>query len=129
MKTVLKIAIGLAAVAGVVFESHRSQIEKIERECSETQQTIYDTLSPEEEVMVIRKEIRQEITGTKEDLDFVLGDFEVENGKARCGGRARRICEKAAARGFETEIGVERKGLLGHYFAILSKGGEVWEIK
>jgi len=116
----------LLATAGVVT-SHVCQIKNIENKCDEIRKKSSETLKePEELVREGELYVNQCIDGYKEDYDFILGDFEVEEGKARCGGTARTFAEYMSSKGFDTDIEVEINFPHVHYFAIASKDGETY---
>lgn len=131
-KSILKgAAITLLGVGAVITECHQSQVREIEMNCSLMRNRTAIILDAEKEVREIQRMIRNSTSPTKNDLEFLVGDFrQNEKGEVRCGGAAKLACEEGAKRGFESEIRLTMVSIVSaHYYAVLKHDGKEYEIR
>jgi len=120
----------LTVVGSGILYSHSSQIDTINEECDELRAKYqYVATDPSAEVREVVSELGVDITEYETGWGFILGDFEIEDGKSRCGGVAAEACRRLSERGFDTQICFEITKWGFHYFAQVSKDERYWRIE
>jgi len=118
---------GVSLAAGI-DESHRRQLNAIHLQCVIIRTKSHSLLAPEEDIESVLKALntlKEKNWDDEGGLKFITGDFDIDDGKTRCGGIAHEICRKLSSCGFDTTIGLE----FFHYYAVVRKGDRSWKIK
>lgn len=115
-------------IAGI--SCHTSQIEDIDKKNEEIRLSIGKAQgTTREDLQKVLQVVNCETTYGG-GCEWILGDFDVrEGGEARCGGIAKTIALEAANYGFDSEILLEFRGLKAHYYAILKRDSQEFEIR